>query len=137
MNGAYAYLVTRSLRNRLTRQVAQLRSPRYLLALLLGLTYLYLIVGQQHPSPMPPSPETSRWAELLLATGVMVAVTWAWVIGSERRALAFSPAEVTFLFAGPVTRRALVRFKLLVNQTVVLFNVALWTFLLSRERLGV
>ena len=40
MNGAYAYLVTRSLRNRLTRQVAQLRSPRYLIALLLGLTYL-------------------------------------------------------------------------------------------------
>jgi putative ABC exporter len=137
MNGAYAYLVTRSLRNRLTRQVAQLRSPRYLIALLLGLTYLYLIVGQQHSSPVPPSPQTSRWAELLLASGVMLAVAWAWVIGSERRALAFSPAEVTFLFAGPVTRRALIRFKLLVNQTVVLFNVALWTFLLSRERLGV
>lgn len=137
MNGAYVYLVTRSLRNRLTRQAAQLRSPRYLVALLLGLAYLALIVGQQHTSPALPSAQTSRWAELLLATGVMLAVAWAWVIGSERRALAFSPAEVTFLFAGPVTRRALIRFKLLVNQTVVLFNVALWTFLLSRERLGV
>jgi hypothetical protein len=137
MNGAYAYLVARSLRNRLTRQVARLRSPRYLLALLLGLAYLSLIVGQQHSAPTPPSAETSRWAELLLAVGVMLAVTWAWVIGSERRALAFSPAEVTFLFAGPVTRRELIRFKLLVSQTVVLFNVALWTFLLSRERLGV
>ena len=137
MNGAYAYLVARSLRNRLTRQVARLRSPRYLLALLLGLAYLSLIVGQQHSAPTPPSTETSRWAELLLAVGVMLAVTWAWVIGSERRALAFSPAEVTFLFAGPVTRRELIRFKLLVSQTIVLFNVALWTFLLSRERLGV
>ena len=107
MNGAYAYLVTRSLRNRLTRQVARLRSPRYLLALLLGLTYLSLIVGQQHSSPTPPSSETSRWAELLLSVGVMLAVAWAWVIGSERRALAFSPAEVTFLFAGPVPRREL------------------------------
>ena len=67
MNGAYAYLVARSLRNRLTRQVARLRSPRYLLALLLGLAYLSLIVGQQHSAPTPPSAETSRWAELLLA----------------------------------------------------------------------
>jgi putative ABC exporter len=137
MNGAYAYLVTRSLRNRLGRQLARLRSPRYLVALLLGLGYLYLVVFHQRPTPATPSFATSRWAELLLASGVMLAVAWAWVIGSERRALAFSPAEVTFLFAGPVTRRELVRFKLLVSQTVVLFNVALWTFLLSRERLGV
>ena len=32
MMGAYAYLVLRSLRNRLFRQVARLRSPRYLIA---------------------------------------------------------------------------------------------------------
>src|ERR1044072_1615638 len=106
MNGASAYLVLRSLRNRLLRQVARLRSPRYLVALVLGLAYLALIVGQQHASPAPPSPSTSRWAELMLAVGVMLAVAWAGVIGSERRALAFSPAEVTFLFAGPVPRRA-------------------------------
>jgi ABC-2 type transport system permease protein len=137
MNGAYAYLVVRSVRNRLGRQVARLRRPRYLLALLLGLTYLYVVVVHQRPAPAIPSFDTSRWAELLLATGALLAVAWAWVIGSERRALAFSPAEVTFLFAGPVTRRQLVRFKLLVSQTVVLLNVALWTFLLSRERLGV
>jgi hypothetical protein len=137
MNGAYAYLVIRSLRNRTGRQLARLRRPRYLIALLLGLTYLYLVVVHQRPAPTAPSLDTSRWAQLLLASGVMLAVVWAWVIGSERRALAFSPAEVTFLFAGPVTRRELVRFKLLVSQTVVLFNVALWTFLLSRERLGV
>jgi hypothetical protein len=137
MNGAYAYLVTRSLRNRLGWQLARLRRPRYLVALLLGLAYLYVVVFHQRPAPASPSLATSRWAELLLAFGVMLAVAWAWVIGSERRALAFSPAEVTFLFAGPVTRRELVRFKLLVSQTVVLLNVALWTFLLSRERLGV
>jgi ABC-2 type transport system permease protein len=137
MNGAYAYLVIRSLRNRLGRQLVRLRRPRYLIALLLGLGYLYVVVVHQRPAPAAPSFETSRWAELLLAAGVMLAVVWAWVVGSERRALAFSPAEVTFLFAGPVTRRELVRFKLLVSQTVVLFNVVLWTFLLSRERLGV
>jgi len=137
MNGAYAYLVVRSLRNRLGRQLARLRRPRYLVALLLGLAYLYVVVVHQRPAPAAPSFDTSRWAELLLATGALLAVAWAWVIGSERRALAFSPAEVTFLFAGPVTRRDLVRFKLLVTQTVVLLNVALWTFLLSRERLGV
>ena len=58
------------------------------------------------------------------------------MFGSERRALVFSPADVTFLFAGPVTRRWLVQYKLLRTQLPVLFNVLLWTLLLSREHFG-
>ena len=137
MIGAYGYLVVRSARNRLGRQLARLRNPRYLVAVLLGLAYLYLVVIHQRPHPGPPSGASRRWVELLLAAGVALAIAWAWVIGSERKALAFSPAEVTFLFAGPVTRRQLIQFKLLVSQTVVLFNVALWTVVLARERFGV
>ena len=77
MNGAYAYLVVRSLRNRLARQLARLRRPRYLLALLLGLTYLYLVVVHQRPAPATPSLDPSRRAELLLASGVVFVVLWA------------------------------------------------------------
>jgi hypothetical protein len=115
---------------------ARLRNPRYLVALLLGLAYLYIVVVYQRPAPSAPLADSRRWAELLLAGGAALAAAWAWVIGSERKALAFSPAEVTFLFAGPVTRRQLIQFKLLASQTVVLVNVALWTLLLARERFG-
>src|SRR4051794_13979663 len=124
MNGAYGYLVTRSLRNRLTRQIARLRSPRYVLALLLGLAYLALIVGQQHSAPAPLPANTSRWAELLLAVGVMLAVTWAWVIGSERRGPAFGPAGGALPFPRPGARRGPVRLQLLGDQAGGLFNLA-------------
>ena len=76
------------------------------------------------------------WLELMGAIGVVGALLWGWVFGVERRVLAFSPAEVTFLFSGPVTRRGLVQYKLLRNQVLILFNSLLWTLILARERFG-
>ena len=78
----------------------------------------------------------ARWLELLGALGVVGAVLWGWIFGVERRVLAFTPAEVTFLFSGPVTRRGLVQYKLLRNQLLILFNSLLWTLILARERFG-
>jgi hypothetical protein len=66
---------------------------------------------------------------------VIGALLW----GQRRRRAsgpAFSPAEVTFLFSGPVTRRELVQYKLLRNQILILFNSLLWTLILARERFG-
>jgi hypothetical protein len=105
-------------------------------ALLLGLAYLWFMVIGQRPSSAPaaiPDPET---LELVGAVALMGAVAWGWVFGVERRVLAFTPAEVTFLFSGPVSRRDLIQFKLLRNQLLILFNALLWTLILSRERFG-
>ena len=82
------------------------------------------------------SPESARWVDLVVTIGIACAAAWAWIFGSERRVLAFSPADVTFLFPGPVTRRGLVSYKLLRAQLVVLFNTLLWTLLLTREQFG-
>ncbi len=130
MIGPLWYLAARSTRNRLVRQLRRLRTPRYAIALLLGLTYLWYIGVRQRPASGPPgvSPET---VELLAAVGVTLILLWTWVFGADRRALAFSRAEVTWLFPAPVTRRQLIQYKLLRSQFVVLFNVVLWTFLLS------
>jgi ABC-2 type transport system permease protein len=129
MKSALGYLALRSTRNRIARQVRRLRTPRYAIALLLGLAYLWAIGVRQRPSsgPIEGSPETF---ELLAAVGVTLAVLWTWIFGSERRALAFSRAEVTWLFPAPLTRTQLIRYKLLRGQFVVLFNVLLWTALL-------
>jgi putative ABC exporter len=136
MIDALTYLASRSIQNRLSRQIRRLRTPRYFIAVVLGLLYLFAIIEQQRSAREGASPESARWVDLVVTVGVACAAAWAWIFGSERRVLAFSPADVTFLFPGPVTRRGLVSYKLLRAQLVVLFNTLLWTLLLSREEFG-
>ncbi|HEY7613650.1 MAG TPA: putative ABC exporter domain-containing protein [Gemmatimonadales bacterium] len=133
---ALAYLAVRSARNRILRQVRRLRRPRYAVALLLGVAYLWAVAARQRPSSSEPPDVSPAVIELLAAAGVMLILAYTWLFGSDRRALAFSRAEVTWLFPAPVTRAQLIRYKLLRGQFVVLFNVLLWTFLLSRDLTG-
>ncbi|MEO8090618.1 MAG: putative ABC exporter domain-containing protein [Gemmatimonadales bacterium] len=132
----FGYLTWRSAHNRIARQARHLRSPRYAAALLLGLTYLWFFVLAQRPTATADL-ANPRWLELVGALALLGAVAWGWIFGVERRVLAFSPAEVTFLFPGPVSRRGLIQFKLLRTQLLILFNALLWTLILSRERFGV
>ena len=136
MIGVFTYLAWRSTYNRVARQARQLRNPRYLAALAFGLTYLWIVAVDQRPERPPQILVGARWLELVGAVGVIGALLWGWIFGVERRVLAFSPAEVTFLFSGPVTRRGLVQYKLLRNQVLILFNSLLWTLILARERFG-
>ncbi|HZF67168.1 MAG TPA: hypothetical protein VEZ47_03930, partial [Gemmatirosa sp.] len=50
--------------------------------------------------------------------------------GADPRALAFSPAETSLLFPAPVSRRALVQWKLWRAQGALLVNVLLWVVVL-------
>jgi hypothetical protein len=106
-------------------------------ALLFGLAYLWFMVIGQRPGSAEGALPDPKTLELVGAVGLMGAVAWGWIFGVERRVLAFTPAEVTFLFSGPVSRRGLIQFKLLRNQLLILFNALLWTLILSRERFGV
>jgi putative ABC exporter len=133
----FGYLAWRSAYNRVVRQLRHLRSPRYLAALLFGLAYIWSMVVSQGPGPAA-GESPNPWAlELVGSLLLLGAVAWSWIFGVERRVLAFTPAEVTFLFAGPVSRSGLIQFKLLHNQLLILFNALLWTLILSRERFGV
>jgi ABC-2 type transport system permease protein len=132
----FGYLAWRSACNRIARQARHLRSPRYLAALLLGLAYIWFMVIAQRPgTPVAKMPDP-RTLELIGAVALIGVVAWGWIFGVERRVLAFTPAEVTFLFSGPVSRRGLIQFKLLHSQLLILFNALLWTLILSRERFG-
>jgi ABC-2 type transport system permease protein len=133
----FGYLVWHSARNRIVRQLRHLQSPRYLAALLLGLAYLWFMIVGQRSAPATGQMPDVRALELVGALALFGAVAWGWVFGVERRVLAFTPAEVTFLFSGPVSRRGLIQFKLLRSQLLILFNALLWTLILSRERFGV
>jgi hypothetical protein len=48
-------------------------------------------------------------------------------------ALAFSGAELQFLFPAPLTRRGLILYKLFRAQLVILFNAVIWVFVLRRS----
>jgi ABC-2 type transport system permease protein len=133
----FGYLAGRSAYNRIARQLRHLRSPRYLAALLFGLVYLWIMVVAQRPGTATDDVVDSRWIELVGALALLGAVAWGWIFGVERRVLRFTPAEVTFLFSAPVSRRGLIQFKLLHSQLFILFNALLWTLILSRERFGV
>jgi len=134
MRDAAVFLLAATLRNRARRTLRQLRSPRYALALLLGLAYLGLILfGQQHRSGGPFSrPAVEIGGTVLL----LVLVAKWWIFGADRSALAFSPAEVQFLFPAPVSRTALLGYKLARTQLLILVNVLIWTLLIRRGAPG-
>jgi ABC-2 type transport system permease protein len=132
----FGYLAWRSAYNRIARQIRHLRSPRYVAALVFGVVYLWFMVIAQRPATSGGDLADTGWVELVGAIALLGAVAWGWIFGVERRVLRFTPAEVTFLFSGPVSRRGLIQFKLLHSQLFILFNALLWTLILSRERLG-
>lgn len=135
MLNAAIYLVSRSLKNWLLVRFRKLTSPRYVIALLLGAAYLWFFLGLRHMGPAQAvgrGDTASRVGALLLLLAVL---RW-WVFGADRTALAFSPAEIQFLFPAPVTRRQLILFKLLRAQALLLVNVLVWTAILRRSAAG-
>ena len=132
--GAYAYLAGASARNRVRRGLRQLRSPRYVVALLFAATYVgFVLVNGADGAREGLGPEVApaRMATLG-ALALLALVTWWWALGSDASALAFTPAELQFLFPAPVTRRQLVQFKLVRAQLVILVNILIWSVLLRR-----
>jgi hypothetical protein len=109
-----------------------LRRPRYAVAILVGVGYLSLLfLGQRQGDDAPVSvPAVQFGGTLLLA---VLALKW-WLFGADRLALAFNPAEIQFLFPAPVSRAALLGFKLVRAQLMILVNVLIWVVLLHRRR---
>jgi hypothetical protein len=112
---AVAFLWWASLRNRVRKQLERLRQPRYLVGVVVGGAYLYAVLlrrlsfsGTVETLP----PEARMFAELPLAGILMVSLAAAWALGQDRPALSFSETEVQQLFPAPVSRRALLHYKL-------------------------
>ncbi len=112
----------------------KIREPRYLIGLVLGGAYLWFFLIH-YPSSSGGNPSgifLSAGGRVLATTAIFVMTLSAWVFGGDRMALAFSPAEVAFLFPAPLSRRALVGYKLFRAQFAILFNTFVWVLLLRR-----
>jgi len=126
------YLARVTARNRLRTQVARLRQPRYVIAMVLGGLYLYWAITVNSRDAESPFANlgTSAAAPLIVAAVLLLTSARWWLATPDRTALAFTPAEVHLLFPAPVTRRALVQSKLLRGQLAILLNVVVWVVLL-------
>jgi ABC-2 type transport system permease protein len=131
VTGAFLYLTGCSLKNRVLRRLRRLREPRYLAGLAVGLLYLWWVFGNQMRSPRHRADGLAVIASFApdivavgaLALWVMAVAAWLWPFGT--RAWMLSGAEVNLLMTAPVTRRALVNYKLLRAQLGLLFGVAI------------
>jgi hypothetical protein len=140
MIGALLYLQVQSIRNRVRMRLRRLKKPKYLAGALVGAAYIYffffrnLLAGRRGPVPgaEPGSAETLMMLELLGALTLFAMVLAAWLFPHERAALAFTEAEMAFLFPAPVTRKTLIHFKLLRSQSAILFTTVLLTLVTRR-----
>jgi hypothetical protein len=128
----FVWWIARSTINRVQRQVRRLRNPRYLLALLFGALYFWLLFGNwlgKVTAETDVAAERLEAAELAAPVALALVAAWWWLWGGYRRAILLSPAETNLLLPAPVTRRALVRFKILQAQVPMLFSAALFTLI--------
>lgn len=143
MNPALWFLLTRSLRNAVAFRLKRLRQPKYAIGALLGGAYFYfyfyrfLFRGDfdTHRAPLPAvdlgiTPDLA----LNLAALALFAFTilFAWIMPASRAALAFTEAEIAYLLPAPMSRPALIRFKLLKSQLGLLLLAFLMTLLTGR-----
>lgn len=142
MIAALLYLQFHSTKNRLLMRFKRLKQPKYFVGAIVGGAYFYFYFFRLLLFPTGSrggaSPLASAMSgdpvfqESLRALILFAIVLVAWIIPRQRAALAFTEAEVAFLFPAPMDRRGLVHFKLLRSQLAILCTVLFLTVLSGR-----
>ena len=115
------YLYSRGWWNRMRLQVRRLKQPRYIVGALAMLAYLAsLMFSESARSAAVSDPKLLDIRQLLSIVGLSLALGAWWLAAPSDNALAFSAAEVYFLFPAPVQRRTLVQARLLSVQAILL-----------------
>ena len=127
------FLYSRSWRNRMLQQLRRLRQPRYVIGALAMLAYLAsLVFSPATRDTVTVGADFVDIRQLIAIVGLSLALGAWWLATPSENALAFSPAEIHFLFPAPVKRRTLVQARLFSVQAVLLVQVIIWTLLLRR-----
>jgi hypothetical protein len=134
MTSAAVFLVTRSLVNALRRSAARLRQPRYVMGFALALFYLWTAVYRRGSMPAAALRQQTypEMMSLVIAFIALIIVVGAWAMPGNAPGLVFSEAEIQFLFAGPVSRRQLLAYKVLRSQLQSIFSAFIFSFFVFR-----
>lgn len=133
---AFLFVTARSFVNRIVSRFKRLRNVRYLLSFIVGMTYMWF-AGWRHlftgRSPLRHGGlSASAFSVDLAAVAVLLMMILAWALPKQSAALAFSEAEIQFLFPAPITRRQLLIYKVLRAQPQVFISAAVMSFLMFR-----
>ena len=122
---ALFYLRAMSLKNVVISRVVRLKQPKYLIGAMVGVAYVYWFVfgrtrvnrtgGIAAPAdafPIERLPVVASLGALVL----MVFVALYWLLPRGRAALAFSEAEIAFLFPAPIGRKTLIHYRWINTQ---------------------
>ena len=140
MISALLYLQYHTVKNRLLMRFKRLKQPKYLIGAIVGGLYFYFyffhwLFSRTGRPPMAASAATPGdpvLGESIGALALLAFALLAWVVPHKRAALAFTEAEVAFLFPAPVTRRGLIHFKLLRSQFAILLTTLFLTLVSFR-----
>ncbi|MBI5688562.1 MAG: hypothetical protein HZC55_00585 [Verrucomicrobia bacterium] len=147
MLGALLYLRLTSARNWAKSRLRRLRQPKYLVGAIVGCAYFYFFffrhLGRQPTRRLPDGAVLdathaalpTEWLPVttaLGAVGFLILLALIWLVPSQRAALGFTEAEIAFLFPAPITRRALIHFRLLSSQLRSLVGAAVMMLFSNR-----
>ncbi len=140
MIGPLAYYLSRSLINRVRCRIQRLRQPKYLIALVGGLAYVYFaFLRGMRSSPASSGNELVADPGLipLLETGgavlLFASVLMAWIWPSRAGAIRFAESEIQMLFPAPLARRTLLNFKIVAAQPGIFLGVLVSILILGRS----
>jgi hypothetical protein len=121
------FITTRSFKNRVISRFRRLREPRYLVGFVAGLAYLWFMglrrmVLTHHGSIRTGRFPINDFTIDIIAAIALVPIIIIWASPDSGGGLTFSEAEIQFLFAGPVSRRQILIYKVLRQQPQVLIG---------------
>ena len=130
---AFSYLTWHTLRNRTWTRIRRARNPRYAISAIIGAAYFWFFLIH-NPGQVPRSigPNFNDMWVVVATLGLVAFATSWWLFGGDKTTLAFSLAETSFLFPAPLSRRAIIGYKLFRAQLTILINAAIFIFLMRR-----
>lgn len=132
---AFAYQITRSVRNRLVSGVKKLKQPRYLIGSVAAAAYIWWFFINpitKATANMGTPADGMIPAQALAIFLAYMQFLLGWVIAPFSQGIPFTEAEVQRLFPAPLMRRDLLLFRWMREQPVLLLTQALFAVVAMR-----
>ncbi len=135
---ALFYLRTMSLKNAVVSRVLRLKQPKYLIGAVIGGAYIFFVLSPGSRGERAGSADAAALTdafpierlEVVASLGALALTVFAalyWLLPRGRAALAFSEAEIAFLFPAPIGRRTLIHYRWINTQLRILFTSLILT----------
>lgn len=130
---ALLYLRFTTIANLVRGRLRRLRQPKYFVGAIAGALYFWFFffrgTGRGNPGHALALAFGEGRAEYFAAAILSLFVLLIWVLPGEQPGLAFTEAEVAFLFPAPLTRRQLIHYKLLDGLLTSLVGAMFFTLI--------